>query len=183
MLQNSYPPGDPLRASWITVGFWRRFRLVIPERAFGVKGLPVDFFAYVPRQSHVGPFGSCLDCVQEPVVSVGCRGHVLRGFSRRSFRVRRHPYPSLRESARLPAVVQAHADLIPSILVRPSRGRRPSQSKRRSATKPSHRQFQTGFHVHEGIFFPRKKGRCNRAATTRFPVSVLRGFPIVPCVL
>ena len=56
------------------------------------------FFAHGPRQSPVGLFSNgCL--VEESVWELGCRGHVLRGCSRRSFLVRRHPYPSLRESA------------------------------------------------------------------------------------
>ena len=78
-------------------------------------------------------------------MEVGCRGHVLRGCSRRSFRVRRHPYPSLRESACLPAVVQAHGDLTPSILVRPSRGRQAVSIKETLGKRGRvHWQLQTG---------------------------------------
>jgi len=78
----------------------------IPERASGVKGLLAAFFgllgglvAYAPRQGPEGPFLGGSDWVEESVLGFDCHGHVLRGCSRRSFRVRRHPHPSLRESA------------------------------------------------------------------------------------
>jgi hypothetical protein len=44
--------------------------------------------------------------VEDLVRELSCRGHALRGCSRRSFLLRRHPYPSLRESACLLAIVQ-----------------------------------------------------------------------------
>ena len=82
----------------------------IPERASGVKGLPANFFVYVftPKPISVllpvGLFGLLVEeSVVECRLSRSCSARLLR----RSFRVRRHPYPSLRESACLPAVVQA----------------------------------------------------------------------------
>jgi hypothetical protein len=55
----------------------------------------------------------------------------------------------------VPAVVQGVRDaLTPSSLLRPSRGRRPSQSKKRSATEAeSIDNFRLALGVHEGLFF------------------------------
>jgi hypothetical protein len=70
----------------------------IPERAPGVKGLLADFWAHRPRRSPIGLLADGLGSVEESSLELGCRGHVQRGCSRRSFLRRRHPYPSLRES-------------------------------------------------------------------------------------
>jgi hypothetical protein len=74
-------------------------------------------------------------------LSLGIAGGVrlsrsfLARFLRRSFRVRRHPYPSLRD-VRLPAGSRSgHPGPDTELFVRPSRGRRPSQSELRSAAK------------------------------------------------
>ena len=158
-------------------------RFSLPERAFGVKGLPADFLAYVLRQSHFGPFLGCLDW-SRIVVEVGCRGHVLRGCSRRSFLVRRHPYPSLRESACLAAVVQAHRDLTPSILVRPSRGRLAvSINSALGNLLRVHWKNQTGL-ASTRASSSREEGPMQPRYFNSFPPVVShQGFPRTPAVL
>jgi hypothetical protein len=89
--------------------------LVIPERASGVKGLLANFWMHVLRLSRlwlfvgfVDGFVDGFDWFKEPFVACGCRGHVLRGCCAVLFvYVRQHPNSFLRESACLPAVVQA----------------------------------------------------------------------------
>jgi len=86
----------------------RAVRSPVPERASGVKdllagfsGSPVRFLVHAPRQGPEGPLlgGWGWGWVEESVLGFDCHGHAFRGCSRRSFLVRRHPHPSLRESA------------------------------------------------------------------------------------
>ena len=62
-------------------------------------GSPDRLSAYAPRQGPEGPLLGSSGWVEESVLGFDCHGHVLRGCPRRSFLVRRHPHPSLRESA------------------------------------------------------------------------------------
>jgi len=59
------------------------------------------------------------------------------------------------------AAVQNRVVLTPSILVRPSRGRRPPHSGQRRRNPPVHWAVQAGLAT-RGPLLPRKKGRCNR---------------------
>jgi hypothetical protein len=63
----------------------------IPERIFRVKGLLAIFCAHGPHPSPEGLFTDGFGLVEESVLELGYRGHLLRGYSRRSFLVRRHP--------------------------------------------------------------------------------------------
>jgi hypothetical protein len=119
---------------------------------------------------------------------IGCEGWLSRSCStrllRRSFRVRRHPYPSLRESACLPAVVQAHAGLTPSILVRPSRGRLAAsinstlgnEAESIGKIRLAFASARASPSEEEGPMQP----RCYNLDT---PVISLKGFPGTPAVL
>ncbi len=125
------PPGYPI-AAWNS----------IPERVFRVEGLLAIFWAHGPHPSPEGLFADGFGLVEESVLELGCRGHLLRGCSRRSFLVRRHPYPSLRESACLmrQAVRPTWTRHRLFCCDRPADAR-PSQSVRRSVTGPSPREF------------------------------------------
>src|SRR5208282_4771996 len=69
------------------------------------------------------------------------------------------------------AAVQNRVVLTPSILVRPSRGRRPPHSGQRRRNPPVHWAVQAGLAT-RGPLLPRKKGRCNRISP-RSPLLVL----------
>jgi hypothetical protein len=73
---------------------------------------------------------------------------------------------------------RSRRDLTPRILLRPSRERRPSQSKRRSAIEAeSIDNFRLALRP-RGPLPPRKKGRCNRCSSVLF----FQGFPVAPSV-
>ena len=69
------------------------------------------------------------------------------------------------------AAAQNRVVLTPSILVRPSRGRRPPHSGQRRRNPPVHWAVQAGLAT-RGPLLPRKKGRCNRISP-RSPLLVL----------
>ena len=63
-----------------------------------VKGLLAIFCAHGSRQNPVGLFSDRLGLVEESVLESGCRGHFIARLFAPFFSLRRHPYPSLRES-------------------------------------------------------------------------------------
>ena len=111
----------------------------LPERASRVKGLLAGFLrARSALESGKASFlvlARCWDFAEESVQELGCRGHLLRGCSRRSFLcggTPTHPFvnPSAETGSRSG---QGRPDT--EYALRPSRKRQPSQSELRSASK------------------------------------------------
>jgi hypothetical protein len=88
-----------------------------------------------------------------------------------------HIHPFVVPVGWYPAAAQNREVLTPSILVRPSRGRRPPHSGQRRRNPPVHWAVQAGLAT-RGPLLPRKKGRCNRFSP-RSPLLVLYDLRLV----
>jgi hypothetical protein len=90
---------------------------------------------YVLRQSPQGLFSGGLDCVEELVVKLGCRGHVLRGCSRRSFPCGGTPTHSFVNPSAVGGSRSGPHGPDTEDALRPSRGTPVVQSTKRSAAR------------------------------------------------